>query len=269
VLLGFHHVTAFAGDAQSNLDFYTQRLGLRLIKRTVNYDDPATYHFYFGDVTGTPGSLLTFFPWPTAPAGSPGSGQAIGIQFELPNAAGPETQDPAGLHLELATARKPRIVSVTLRVADAAKTRRFLTEILGFTAVADDAFEVGESIVKLVDAPGMERVKLSMGMIHHVAFRVADEAMQIEWRNKLKAAGVRVTRVIDRQYFRSIYFREPGGVLFEIATDGPGFLIDEPADALGSALRLPPWLESIRESVVRRLPEVHLPEVQATGVQKK
>jgi glyoxalase family protein len=254
VLLGFHHVTAFAGDAQRNVDFYTQCLGLRLVKRTVNYDDPATYHFYFGDETGSPGTLLTFFPWPTAPAGRPGAGQAIGIRFS--SRLEGEMQDPAGLPLSLIRGETPRIESVTIRVADGERSARFLTEMLGFKAAGSNRFELADALIEVVEEPGLEPAKLSAGMIHHIAFRVADEGGQKEWRDKLKGAGVRVTRVIDRQYFRSIYFREPGGVLFEIATDGPGFLIDEPADTLGSELKLPPWLEPIRESVVRRLTEV-------------
>lgn len=253
MLLGFHHVTAFAGDAQTNLNFYTQTLGLRLVKRTVNYDDPATYHFYYGDEFGSPGSLLTFFPWPTAPAGREGSGQAIGIRYAVPRRV-PETHDPAGLRLDAVPGPTPRIESVTLRVADAGPSARFLTEMLGFKECGANRFELAGSLIELLEAPGMERAKLSSGMIHHIALRVADEAAQNEWRAKLKGSGVRVTRVIDRQYFRSIYFREPGGVLFEIATDGPGFLIDEAADALGTELKLPPWLEPIREGVMRRLP---------------
>ena len=258
MLLGFHHVTAFAGDAQRNLEFYTQCLGLRLLKRTVHYDDPATYHFYFGDDRGTPGSLLTFFSWPTAPAGKPGSGQALDLRFAAPAAERlpPVIDDPAGLRLRLDPGKTPRIVSVKLRVADGEKSARFLTEILGFKSSAADRFDLAGSIVEIEEAPDLERVKLSSGMLHHVAFRAADNASQDEWRAKLRDSGVRVTRVIDRQYFRSIYFREPGGVLFEIATDGPGFLIDEPEDLLGTSLRLPPWLEPIRDSVVRRLPEL-------------
>ncbi len=258
MLLGFHHVTAFAGDAQSNLHFYRECFGLSLVKRTVNYDDPATYHFYFGDALGTPGSLLTFFPWLTAPAGKEGTGQAIRIRFAGPKLDG-EVADPAGLKLFVTRAENPRIESVALRVADGEPTARFLTEMLGFKAVAPNRFDLAGSEIEIVEAPGMDRVKLSSGMIHHIAFRVADAAQQLEWRAKLKDAGVRITRVIDRQYFKSIYFREPGGVLFEIATDGPGFLIDEPADALGTSLKLPPWLEPIRESIERRLPPINSP----------
>jgi len=256
VLLGFHHVTAFAGDAQRNLDFYTRCVGLRLVKRTVNYDDPATYHFYFGDDAGSPGSLLTFFPWPTAPAGRSGTGQAIDLRFATPSAdrLGHDAKDPAGLSLTLLPAERPKIESITLRVADGDRSGRFLAETLGFKAVGKDRFDLAGSIIKIEEAPDMEPVKLSAGMIHHIAFRVADDSTQRQWREILKGAGVRATRVIDRQYFHSIYFREPGGVLFEIATDGPGFLIDEPVDSLGGELKLPPWLEPIRESVVRRLP---------------
>jgi len=263
VILGFHHVTAFAGDAKHNLDFYRECLGLRLVKRTVNYDDPATYHFYFGGRTGAPGSLLTFFPWPAAPAGRQGTGQACAICFAAPNAARfhGEAEDPAGLRISLRAAEAPRIESVTLRVKNAEPSARFLTATLGFTPLGGNRFDRAGAVVKIAEAPNMEPVKLSSGMIHHIAFRVADEESQLEWRAKLKAAGVRVTRVIDRQYFRSIYFREPGGVLFEIATDGPGFLIDEAPDALGEELKLPPWLEPVRESVLRRLPDLSAREL--------
>ncbi len=254
MLLGFHHVTAFAGDAQRNVDFYRECLGLRLVKRTVNYDDPATYHFYFGDQSGSPGSLLTFFPWPTSPAGTPGTGQATHIRFAAPRGEG-EIADPAGLQLQIARG-EPRIESVTLRIAHLEPTAEFLTKTLGFKQAAPGCFDLHHSRIEIIEAPQMAPAKLSAGTIHHVAFRVADRATQNDWRAKLKSMRAKVTRVIDRQYFTSIYFREPGGVLFEIATDGPGFLIDEPADALGTSLKLPPWLEPIRESVTRRLPEV-------------
>jgi glyoxalase family protein len=293
VLRGLHHVTAFAGDAQSNLDFYTEFLGLRLIKRTVNFDDPATYHFYFGP-SAQPGVIATFFPWPTAPAGRTGSGQVPALAFAVPkNALGywierarpakvdcsaPETRfgdalitlrDRAGLPVELierktTSARNGivRLHSATLSVADPEPTARFLTDLLDFQYAASEhdraRFVLDGALVDVIAAPDADRAKLSSGMVHHVAWRVADEAEQSHWREKLKAAGVRVTRVIDRKYFRSIYFREPGGVLFEIATEGPGFTVDEPAERLGCALQLPPWLEPIRESIERRLPKVNL-----------
>lgn len=293
MLPGLHHITAFAGDPRRNLDFYTRFLGLKLVKRTVNFDDPATYHFYFGDATGKPGTLLTFFPWPTAPAGRKGSGQAAGVSFTIPQngvdhwrdrareSAVPHRElgwrfdqtfftvmDPEGLEIELlataAPSRDPAIVglnSVTLAEANPGRTEDFLCGVLGACPAArqDDRSrlmlrDLSNTPIDIVAAPGAPRAKLSKGMVHHIAFRVADEAEQNRWQERLTAAGVRVTRVIDRQYFRSIYFREPGGVLFEIATDGPGFLIDEPVEALGESLRLPSWLEPIRESVERRLP---------------
>lgn len=281
-------MTAFAGSAQRNLDFYTRFMGLRLAKRTVNFDDPATYHFYFGDPRGTPGTLMTFFPWPTAPAGRAGAAQIDSATFAVPRNMLPAWMerahdmniacstpgerfrepwialcDPAGLKVELVGVETDamRLHSATLREFDTARTSAFLTEVLGFSAAGSEGertrWRVNDAAVDIVPAPEAERAKLSAGMVHHVAFRVANDAAQLEWREKLVAAGVHVTRVIDRRYFRSIYFREPGGVLFEIATDSPGFFIDEAE--LGGALKLPPWLEPMRESIERRLPSVKLP----------
>jgi glyoxalase family protein len=228
---------------------------MKLVKRTVNFDDPVTYHFYYGDATGTPGSLITFFPRPTAPVGSAGVGQISGVSLQAPRQLAESLEDPSGLRLDLTHGADFRIRSVTLTIANGEKTARFLTEVLGFRGEGAHVF-LNDTEVHLIERPELPRAKLSSGMIHHVAFRVADEPSQNEWRARLKQAGVRATRVIDRQYFKSIYFREPGGVLFEIATDGPGFLIDEAADLLGDALKLPPWLEPLRESIERRLPEV-------------
>jgi glyoxalase family protein len=282
-----HHVTAFAGDAQRNLDFYTRFIGMRLVNRTVNFDDPSTYHFYFGDARATPGSLLTFFPWPTAPAPRVGSGQIAGASFAVPKDALPAWMDrarqagiacsepatrfgeewialcdPAGLSVELfgVDGGDMRLHSATLRESDIERTAAFLTGVLGFSYIANEGdrtrFRSGHAVIDIVSTRGAQRGRLSSGMVHHVAFRVADDTAQLEWREKLKQAGVHVTRVIDRLYFRSIYFREPGGALFEIATDGPGFFVDEAE--LGSGLRLPPWLEGIRESIERRLPAVNV-----------
>jgi glyoxalase family protein len=286
VLLGLHHVTAFAGDAQRNVDFYTRFLGLRLIKRTVNFDDPATYHFYFGHKRGAPGTLLTFFPWPTAPAGHAGAGQIQCAALAVPASELPRwidralaakitcselalrfgepwmaLCDPAGLTVELvgAQAQEARLHSVTLRESRPERTSAFLTDLLGFSCAGEEGdrtrWRLNGAVVDIVATQDPKHAKLSAGMVHHVAFRVAGDAAQLEWREKLIAAGVRVTRVIDRRYFRSIYFREPGGVLFEIATDGPGFFIDESEP--GAALQLPPWLEPMRESIERRLPPVN------------
>lgn len=291
MLPGLHHVTAFAGDAQTNLDFYTRVMGLRLIKRTVNFDDPGTYHFYFGDANGTPGTILTFFPWPAAPPGVAGAGQAAGVSFAVPKSSleawtdrlrkagipvtGPRTRfgeefiafhDPHGLPVELfasapESANAPddpsivRLHSATLCEADPQRTFAALEDTLGFRYVSNEGdrtrFDVAGTPLDVVAMPGAGRAKPSAGSVHHIAWRVANREEQDEWRAKLVEAGLRVTRVIDRQYFRSIYFREPGGVLFEIATDGPGFFIDEINP--GESLKLPPWLEPIRASIERRL----------------
>jgi len=287
VLLGLHHITAFAGDAQRNLDFYTGFMRMHLIKRTVNFDDPATYHFYFGDACANPGSLLTFFPWPTAPVPRISSGQITAASLAVPKDslqdwmdrarhAGIDcsqraqrfgedwisVSDPAGLIIELigADVTDLRLHSATLRESDIERTSAFLTGMLGFSQIAAEdrrtRFQLNGAVIDLVATPAAPRGRLSAGMVHHVAFRVADDAAQLAWREKLKQAGVHVTRVIDRRYFRSIYFREPGGALFEIATDGPGFFVDEAE--LGTGLRLPPWLEGVRESIERRLPAVHI-----------
>jgi glyoxalase family protein len=288
VLLGLHHVTAFAGDAQTNLDFYTQFMGLRLIKRTVNFDDPGTYHFYFGDDLGTPGQILTFFPWPTAPiAGRSGTGQAAGVSFDSGSDSldiwmkrlqaanihfdGPHVRfgeefiafkDPHGLAIEMFasqsfTSRRSamQLHSTTLCESQVERTSGAL-ETLGFKQVGTEGdrtrFDLNGTPLDVLVTPGAEPGRMSSGIVHHIAWRVANESVQLAWRAKLRDAGFKVTRVIDRQYFKSIYFREPGGVLFEIATDGPGFFIDEPV--LGQSLKLPPWLEPIRDSIERRLP---------------
>ncbi len=293
MLLGLHHVTAFAGDAQTNLDFYTGVMGLRLIKRTVNFDDPGTYHFYFSDANGTPGTILTFFPWPTAPPGQAGAGQAAGASFAVPKnslgawidrlheariaVTGPRTRfdedfiafsDPHGLALELfateSESADPSIVrlhSATLCEADADRTLAALGTTLGFEHVSNEGdrtrLKLAGTPLDVIAMPGVSRGRPSAGTVNHIAWRVANEAEQNQWREKLVEAGFGVTRVIDRQYFRSIYFREPGGVLFEIATDGPGFFVDE--TNLGESLKLPPWLEPIRASLERRLPVVTIP----------
>jgi len=230
MLLGLHHITGLAGNAQEILDCYTQERKMRLVKRTVNFDDPATYHFYFGDERGSPGTLVTFFP---------------GFQRQAKRGSG---QIVSGPNLE----------GVTLCENDPEPTARFLA-ILGFEPAGVEGnrhrFELagGAGHIDVLHEPETERGKMGAGAIHHVALRVADEAEQLDWRARLIESGIHVSPVKDRLYFHSIYFREPGGVLFEIATDGPGFLIDEPADALGSSLCLPPWLEPMRESIEARL----------------
>ncbi|HSE44978.1 MAG TPA: ring-cleaving dioxygenase [Gemmatimonadales bacterium] len=307
---GIHHITAIAGDPQRNLDFYAGFLGLRLVKRTVNFDDPGTYHFYFGDEIGRPGSLLTFFPWAGAFPGRMGSGEVGVVTFAVPAGAldfwrdrlaqhklrGLEVParfgeqaiglvDPDGLRLELiASNRAPStgvwsdsivpaqytirgIHSATLTLASTGQTAALLTEALGFRPLgAEDnrhRFEAGAggpgAVVDLRIEPDAPHALNGVGSVHHIAWRAAGESEQTGLREILLRRGVPTTPVIDRQYFRSIYFREPGGVLFEVATDGPGFLIDEPVESLGEALKLPAQYERNRQNLEAILPPLVLP----------
>jgi len=319
---GIHHITAIAGDPQRNLDFYTETLGLRLVKRTVNFDDPGSYHFYFGDNIGSPGTIMTFFPWPGARRGARGSGQVTTVSFAVPRnsmafwkerlrAAHVIVEeiegrfgsnalrflDADGLQLELiegpvipsevegsrdeslkVTPRDPStplrvaqddvilgFAAPTLEVRRPDQTEKLLTEILGFEFVAEENNRrrfrgSGSNASAEVDLVSSEAGfgQIAAGTVHHIAFRAADDDEQLKVREQLVARGLNVTPVIDRQYFHSIYFREPNGILFEIATDGPGFLIDEPADALGETLKLPPIYESKRNEIERVLPTIHL-----------
>jgi glyoxalase family protein len=308
---GIHHVTAIAGDPQRNVDFYVGLLGLRILKKTVNFDDPGTYHLYYGDGAGTPGSIMTFFPWAGAPKGRIGAGQLTvtsfsipaaslgywterlvegGVRFERPEDRFGETvlrfPDPDGLRLELVAAAEdqrerwadgpvPAEVAVrgfhhvTLAVADPSRTADLMTGTLGFRRTGEaegrTRYEAGEggpgNTVDLADATGFPRGTMGVGTVHHVAFRVPDEETQLELREKVAALGYNVTPVLDRNYFRSIYFREPGGVLVEIATDPPGFAVDEEPEHLGEALKLPPWLEPQRDRLEEVLPPLRIPAV--------
>ena len=299
VTSGIHHVTAISGEPQRNVDFYVGLLGVRLVKRTVNFDDPGTYHLYYGDGAGSPGSIMTFFPWDGAPKGRIGAGQLTvtsfsfpasslgywterlvesGIRFEKPEDRFGETvlrfPDPDGLRLELVAAPDERregwsegplppehavrgFHHVTLLSADPESTTRLMTETLGFRQTGEaegrTRFEAGDggpgNTVDVANGSGFPRGTMGVGTVHHVAFRVPDEETQLELREKVAALGYNVTHVLDRFYFRSIYFREPGGVLFEIATDGPGFATDEDATHLGERLSLPPFLEPRREAI--------------------
>ena len=300
-ITGLHHVTALAGNPQRNLHFYTEVLGLHLVKRTINFDDPGSYHFYFGDHTGTPGSILTFFPYPEARRGVRGTGEVAATAFTIPQgsekhwrqhltASGvavgePETRfgdpllrftDPDGLPLELVAAgaaeRHPYAIqglhSVAAALADATPTARLLTEVFGYTLTqhtegrqrytAPGAAPVGKHL-DLLTHPSPRGSRAGAGTVHHIAFRVADAPAQAAWRAKLTALGFAVSPVRDRTYFESIYFREPGGVLFELATDGPGFAVDESAATLGHRLCLPAWLEPQRPQVEALLPELPTP----------
>lgn len=299
---GIHHVTAISGAIDRTLDFYVRRLGLRLVKRTVNYDDPGTYHLYFGDEIGRPGTILTFFPWPGGFRGRSGLGQVAATSFVVPrdsiefwrerlssqgvaNRSEPRfdeqvltVTDPDGLSIELVgrpdapapgRARSGVPVEhairgfhgVTLWVEGDPGTRRLLTDQLGFTPGGDDqgrARLVGSApvgnVVDLLQVSGVRRATGGVGTVHHVAFRAPDDAAQAEIRSRLWGAHVATTPVQDRQYFRSIYFREPGGVLFEVATDGPGFATDETPADLGQGLKLPAWLEPDRSRIEAALP---------------
>lgn len=315
-VLGLHHVTAIAGDPQRNLDFYAGVLGLRFLKRTVNFDDPHTYHFYFGDGEGTPGSIMTFFPWPGAPGGRHGSGQvavtafavnpgSIGfwiqrlishnIRYEGPMRRGRGAdaeqvlafRDHDGLMLEIvghpAAERRPSwprargipaehaihgFHGVTLWVDRAEPSQRLLVDTLGFRAAGEEdtmrRFEVGDggpsTFVTLREIGGFGRGQMGVGVVHHVAFAVPDDEGELAVRQRVLQAGISATPVIDRTYFHSVYFREPGGVLYELATLPPGFTVDEPLEQLGRGLRLPPQHEHLRAELEVTLPEIHVPE---------
>lgn len=298
---GIHHVTAIAGDASRNLDFYTRILGLRLVKKTVNYDDPGTYHFYFADEVGHPGTILTFFPWAHTPKGRGGIGLTQQTMFRVPESAigywahrfvekGVPHEaiekrfgqpvltftDPDGMSLALVGVTGAEMEpawqgsdvpaenairgfhGVRLLLDDGKQTAAILTDVLGFTKagtegpvtrfVADGVTFGG--VVEIREAKGFLAGNMGRGSVHHIAFRAATDEAQAEMRRKLvETHRLHVTEQIDRCYFRSIYFREPGGIIFEIATDQPGFAIDEPVESLGQALKLPPFLESQRQEI--------------------
>jgi glyoxalase family protein len=308
---GLHHVTAIASDPQRNLDFYVGLLGLRFVKRTVNFDDPGTYHFYFGDRHGTPGTILTFFPWAGARRGVRGTGQVEATAFAIspdstgywlerfkrhhitaeqtPTRFGEEVIrliDPDGLLIELiASSFLGRVdpwpyspvpaehavrgfYSVSAALEGYERTAQLLTESFGYRLIGESGnrFRFASSdesapgrIADLLCLPDTGRGRVAAGSVHHIAFRAKDEAEQLLWREHLIDLGYDVTPVIDRIYFHSIYFREPGGVLFEIATEFPGFALDEKLEELGTHLRLPPWLESARPQIERILPPIQVP----------
>ena len=311
-LLGIHHVTAIAGDPRGNVDFYTRVLGLRLVKKTVNFDDPGTYHLYYGDEVGHPGTIMTFFPWPDAARGRRGVGQVTTTSFAVPPASlgywsqrlkahrvpvepaaafGEDAlafDDPDGLKLELVgeadgTDRPGRsggpvpaehavraFSHVTLVEQGFDATAKLLVDVMGFRRTAESGnrfrFMLGAggaaTRVEVRCTPDAPPGRIAVGTVHHVAWRVAGPTEQREWRERLVGRGLDVTPVLDRSYFRSIYYREPGGVLFEIATDPPGFTVDEPPDRLGTALQLPPWLEPYRARIEAALPPLPPPSAR-------
>jgi glyoxalase family protein len=313
--VGIHHVTAIAGDPQSNLDFYAGVLAMRLVKTTVNFDDPGTYHLYYGDEAGQPGTILTFFPWPGARPGRPGSGETSSTGLTIPagslgwwrdrlTGAGIDSvepqprfgqevltlRDPHGLELDLIeevdsdrgfawsdgtvperhAIRGFHGVSLSERRPD--RTVDVIENQLGWVRQAEEGDRIrfaapGSGPGRFLDVvirPAEERAQLGAGSVHHVAFRAASDSAQAGFRRSAISAGLHVSPVLDRQYFRSIYFREPGGVLFEVATDAPGFTTDEGLEALGEALCLPPWLEGRRVDIERELPEINRP-ISARG----
>ena len=305
---GLHHVTAIAGPAARNVEFYRRVLGLRLVKKTVNFDDPGTYHLYYGDETGTPGTILTFFPWHHVGPGRVGVGETEETAFRVPrHAIGYWThrfvergvshdaivkrfgepvlgfRDPDGLRLALvgvdgAEAEPAWLGSdvpgdhairgfhgVSLMLKQTGPTAAILTDVLGLPEIAREGSRIrfaapGGAVGGSVDLHGVGdflRGVSGGGTVHHVAFRAADDAEQAAMAGRLmQNHGVRATEQRDRTYFRSVYFREPGGVLFEIATDVPGFAVDEPVDRLGQALKLPAGLEARRAAIEASLPKV-------------
>lgn len=304
---GIHHITAIAGNAKRNHAFYTQVLGLRFIKKTVNFDDPGTYHFYFGDEVGTPGTILTFFPWEGIGRGRSGPGMATEIGYSVPvnsltywadrlkeyriktvstgQRFGEDYlafEDPDGLPLTLITPRnednrkaweteevKSDVAtrgfhSISLTLKSVAGTAGILTDVLEYRLQSQEGnryrfltpFVENASIVDLIESPREERPVNSAGTIHHVAFRVKDEDVLMTYREKVLSKGLHITGKIDRNYFFSLYFREPGGVLFELATENPGFSVDEPVSELGKNLKLPAQYESRRAEIEAALPPV-------------
>jgi glyoxalase family protein len=298
---GIHHVTAISGAPQPNVDFYTGRLGQRLVKKTVNFDAPDTYHLYYGDGTGSPGTIMTFFPFADAGPGRAGPGMASAHAYAVPKGrfdvwmermaldaidfGGPEERfgervltlrDPDGAPVELVETEREAaddldgFHSVTLWLADPDPTARILTEVFGYEHAGEERRgditrlrlrargAARGNIVDLIRSQAGGMARPGAGTIHHVAFRAETDAVQAEWRERLLAAGQRVTPPIDRNYFNAIYFREPGGVLFEIATDPPGFAVDEPVETLGTALKLPPQYEGRRDMIERILPPIRV-----------
>ena len=309
---GIHHVTAIARDPQMNVDFYAGVLGLRLVKKTVNFDDPGTYHFYYGDGQGHPGTIMTFFPWPMARLGSRGAGQATVTSFSVPEGSlgwwserldrmgvdhdAPRPRfdeevltvlDPDHLQIELVAqagdsrgdGREPwdggpvpakhairGFEGVTLTEWNPEITSEVLSGLMGFRRISEAGdrirFEVGAggpgTRVDVLAKPDAPRGHVSAGTVHHVAWRTPDDAQQRAWHEEIQNRGFHVSPILDRQYFHSIYFREPGGVLFEIATDPPGFTKDEPEATLGTDLKLPPWLEADRKRIEEVLPKIEV-----------
>lgn len=305
-ILGLHHITAIANLAKRNLDFYTHILGLRLVKKTVNFDDPGTYHFYFGNETGAPGTILTFFPWEGIGQGINGAGQATHIGYAIAPQAydfwknrlsannipleeseifGEKTlsfTDPDGLQLQFivpknSDTRTPWSTdqitpenglkgfhNVTLTAKNADPTIKVLTDVLGYNVetqvrnryrLSTGAIDTA-NIVDIIEDEASAYGRGAAGTNHHIAFRVKDDNILMDFREKVLSAGLQITPKIDRDYFFSLYFREPGGVLFELATDNPGFTKDETLAELGINLKLPTQYEASRKEIEKGLPQL-------------
>jgi glyoxalase family protein len=306
-LSGLHHITAISSDVRRNMQFYTQVLGLRFVKKSVNQDDTGTYHLYYGNYAGSPGTALTFFPWAGLARGRPGKGQAYATAFSVPEGSLPfwqqrfahlkvttspvETRfgdqalpfhDHDGMRLELIATGEidPRpptpspevpaayairgFHSSTLALAESAPTASVLVDQMGYRLLQEAGYRARYTIaqggpgtyVDLLTDPAIPRGLNGAGTVHHVAFRTPDDASQASARETLLNGALQVSPVIDRAYFKSIYYREPGGILFEIATDQPGFAIDEPLETLGQKLSLPPHLEPYRTEIEASLPKL-------------
>ncbi|ANH82775.1 diguanylate cyclase [Niabella ginsenosidivorans] len=305
-VLGLHHITAIADNAKRNHEFYTTVLGLRLVKKTVNFDDPSTYHFYYGNENGTPGTILTFFPWEGIGQGKNGAGMATDIGFAVPENSLDSWKerfngnkipykeemvfgeqqlsfaDPDGLKLSLIIPRTKDertpwqtaaiapsmgikgFHNATLTLRKAAPTAKVLTELLGYRQTVQEGNRyrfTNENIdtanhIDIIEDANAGYGRNAAGTNHHIAFRVKDDTIQMELREKIASAGLNITPQIDRDYFYSLYFREPGGVLFEIATDNPGFTRDEPLNELGTALKLPKQYEGARAKIESILPKL-------------
>lgn len=306
---GIHHITAFAGDPQANVDFYAGVLGLRLVKKTINFDAPEVYHLYFGNEAGSPGTIITFFPWPGSRKGRVGGGQVGTTVYAVPpgsldfweerltrlgvdvtrtvrfSETSLKFTDNEGLQLELvereagansgwsfsgipADKAIKGFGGAVLYSASPASTMEALVKLLGLRKIAEDGeyvrFQAAGDIGNVIDVPvaAIPRGTDGAGAVHHIAWRAADDAQHQEWRSAVQQYGYHPTPVVDRQYFNALYFRERGGILFEIATDPPGFARDEPADALGQKLMLPSWFEPERARIEANLLPIRVREVE-------
>lgn len=305
--MGIHHISAIVGNPQENVDFYGKVLGLRLVKQTVNFDDPGTYHLYFGNGEGSPGTIITFFPWAGAYPGRVGDGQVGITAYAIPkgaltywenrlqrfkiatkrvtrfNETSLQFDDPHGLHLELVEREAgeandwifeditPEVAikgfaGATLYSTNPTATKHVMENLLGLTFIAEEdtlmRFRSKGDIGNIIDLKqtSMGNARMGVGTVHHIAWRAVDDQDQLEWQQLAQDAGQYVTEVKDRNYFKAVYFREPGHILFEIATDAPGFAHDESLTTMGEKLMLPAQYEHLRETLTEKLIPLQLPK---------